>query len=410
MSRLTRLPALLAAAIATAMALAGCGAPVTNAGGGRPTWVPKPDGPPAVSDPEPQLPGSPLPGPDNPGGGQAPADPGAPGQQTPGGADDPNVLATKLREPWGLALLPDGNAITGERTTGRILLVHADRTPPDLIQTIGGLDATGDGGLLGLALSPAYREDRLVFAYITTKTDNRVVKFELESTPKPVLTGIPKGKTGNGGRIQFGPDNQLYIGTGDAGTPSNAQNKRSLAGKILRVDEFGKASEGNPIPGSPVYSLGHQSVVGLCWNEDHNLFAVDNAGGQGEVNGVGSGRNYGWPVVRGMQQRSGYVVPKLLVPSGNAPGGDCAVVRFGLFVTSLTAKRLLAIPLDGSAKPGAPRALLPGTYGRLRTVIAAEDGSLWLTTSNRDGKGAPVATDDRVIRIVPPTDTTNSPV
>jgi glucose/arabinose dehydrogenase len=407
MSRSTRLLTLLAAAITAPVLLASCGTPTTGNGGGKPTWVPKPEGPPAVNDPEPQLPGQPLPGPDLPPGSSAP---GQPGQQSPGGPDDPNVLASRLKEPWGLALLPDGDALVGERTTGRILRVHADRTPPDVLQTITGLDATGDGGLLGLALSPAYREDRLVFAYVTSKTDNRVVKFELGSAPTPVLTGIPKGRTGNGGRIQFGPDDQLYIGTGDAGRPQAAQNKRNLAGKILRVDEFGNASDGNPTPHSAVYSIGHQSVVGICWNDDDAMFAVDNAGGGAEVDLISAGRNYGWPLVSGQQSRAGYVAPKLLTPKATAPAGDCAVVKFGLFVPSLTGERLLAIPLDGAAQPGAPRTLLPGTYGRLRSVVAAPDGSLWLTTSNRDGKGSPVPTDDRVIRIQPPSDSTSSPV
>jgi glucose/arabinose dehydrogenase len=407
MSRLPRVPALLAAAVTVSLVLAGCGARVQTAGGGDPSWGPKPDGPPVISEPEPGLPGQSIPGPNGP---STTPSPGQPGQRTPGGADDPNVLATKLREPWGLALLPDGDAIVGERPTGRILRVHADRSPATPIQTITGLDVTGDGGLLGLALSPAYREDRLVFAYITTKTDNRIVKFELGKAPKPVLVGIPKGKTGNGGRIQFGPDDQLYIGTGDAGKPQSAQDKRSLAGKILRVDEFGNASDGNPIARSPIYSLGHASVAGMCWNDEGAQFAVDNAGGDGEVDAITPGRNYGWPIVRGQQSRSGYVTPKLIVPAATAPAGDCAVIKFGLFVTSLTGKRLLAIPLDGSAQPGPPKALLNGTYGRLRTVVAAPDGALWLTTSNRDGKGSPVPTDDRVIRIKPPSEATSSPV
>lgn len=392
--------------LATALVLAGCGGRVPNTGGGDPTWVPKPEGP-AAAQPEPQLPGEPLPGPNGPSGTPSP---GQPGQQSPGGQDDPNVLATNLREPWGLALLPDGNALVGERTTGRILRVHLDRTKPEVVQTIAGLDATGDGGLLGLALSPAYREDRLVFAYVTGRTDNRVVKFELGSTPSPVLTGIPKGRTGNGGRIQFGPDNQLYIGTGDAGNPQAAQDKRTLAGKVLRVDEFGKPAEGNPTTGSPIYTFGHQSVVGLCWTNNREMFAVDNAGTEGEVDGLTPGRNYGWPTVRGSEAKPGYVAPKLVVPTGNAPAGDCAIVDFGMFVTSLTAKRLLVIPLDSTDQPGTPRGLLAGTYGRLRSVVAAPDGALWLTTANRDGKGSPVPTDDRVIRIVPPPETTSSPV
>src|SRR5262249_33050926 len=194
----------------------------------------------------------PLPGPQG-ANGQPRTGPG--GQPSPGSAGDPNVLASRLREPWGLAVLPSGeDAVVGERPTGRVLLVHADRSPPDLVQTLGGLDADGDGGLLGLAPSPAYAEDPPIFAYPTTKADNRVVKFELGGRPTPVLTGIPKGRTGNGGRIVFGPDAMLYIGTGDTGRPQLARDPRSLAGKILRVTEFGGPAPGNPTSGSPVYT------------------------------------------------------------------------------------------------------------------------------------------------------------
>src|SRR5262249_5762464 len=192
-----------------------------------PTGVSRPEAVPAVGEPAPQLPGEAVPGPQGPNGQHSPGPGGLP---SPGSADDPNVLASRLREPWGLAVLASGaDAVVGERPTGRVLLVHADRSPPDLMQTIGGPGAHGDRAL-GPALPPAYAEDRLIFAYLTTKTDNRVVKFELGSRPAPVLTGIPKGRTGNGGRIAFGPDQMLYIGTGDTGRPQLAGDPRSLAG------------------------------------------------------------------------------------------------------------------------------------------------------------------------------------
>ena len=407
MSRRPRVAA-VAVAVALSAALSGCGAAGGPAGGprGTPTWVPKPEALPPVGEPAPQLPGQPLPGPQGPNG-QPP--PGLPGQPSPGSPQDPNVLANRLREPWGLAVLPDGDAIVGERPTGRLLRVHSDRSPPDLVQTLGGLDATGDGGLLGIALSPAYAEDRLVFAYLTTPSDNRIVKFELGGTPTAVLTGIPKGRTGNGGRIAFGPDGMLYVGTGDTGRPQLAHNPRSLAGKILRVTEFGKPPPDNPTTGSAVYSTGHGSVSGLCWTDDRTMFDLENAGSAGELNRVDAGRDYGWPAAGG-RSRPGSVEPKLTVPTGTGPVGGCAIIRFGLFVATLTGRKLLGVPLGGNAEPGAPRAVLTDIYGRLRTVEAAPDGSLWLTTANRDGHGVPVPTDDRVIRIQPPPESTTSPV
>ena len=190
--------------------------------------------------------------------------PGAPGGPEAGAEDDPNVVATGLTLPWGLAVLPDGTALVGERTTGRILVVQPRRAPAREVMRIPGLDAAGDGGLLGLALSPRYRDDELVFAYVTTRTDNRVVRFTVGGPVTPVLTGIPRGRTGNGGRIQFGPDGLLYVGTGDAGRPALAADRRSLAGKVLRVTSFGRPAPANPDPASPVHSIGHRTVAGLC--------------------------------------------------------------------------------------------------------------------------------------------------
>jgi glucose/arabinose dehydrogenase len=395
----------LLAAVAAAALAAGCSA--VGVGRAQPTWVDKPDLPPA--DAQPNLPG--------PGGGGAPG-PGAPQQPGPGGgapgsADDPSVVATKLTLPWGIAVLPDGAAIVGERTTGRILRVEPEpHRPVRPLMTVRGIDATGDGGLLGLALSPTYREDRLVFAYVTTATDNRVLRFELGGTPKPILTGIPKGRTGNGGRLAFGPDGLLYVGTGDAGRPDAAADRASLAGKVLRVTPFGTPADGNPFGSSPVYATGFHDVTGLCFDSRKQLYATDVGNGRDdEVNLVQPGRNYGWPTVTGRPGTADLADAALTLKAAETNPGGCGVVGFGLFVTALSGAQLWAVPLDGAGHPaGTPRALLHGTYGRLRSVEPAPDGALWLTTSNKDGRGRPTPDDDRVIRIVPPPNTTNSPV
>ncbi|HSV66305.1 MAG TPA: PQQ-dependent sugar dehydrogenase [Mycobacteriales bacterium] len=384
------------------MLLSGCGYGSANA---APTWVPKPDTLPPVGGPDPQLSTQPEPG--QGGGGRQGT--GAPGQ--PGQAGDPNVVASKLRAPWGLATLPDGTALVGERTTGRILRVAPDRSvPPQEVMRIAGLDGGGDGGLLGLAISPSYREDRLVFGYLTTATDNRVVRFELGGIPTPIITGIPKGHTGNGGRIEFGPDDLLYVGTGDGDKPALAQAHSSLAGKILRVDQFGRPARNNPDPSSAVYSTGHGNVSGLCWNDDKELFAVENTGPTAELNRIRAGTNHGWPAVRGKAHQPDYVDPAQTFEANTAPIGGCAIIGFGLFATSLTGQKLLAITLDGTGSPGAVDPLLNHVYGRLRTVEAASDGALWLTTANHDAEGKAIPDDDRVIRILPPPDSTTSPV
>src|SRR5699024_2045427 len=130
------------------------------------------------------------------------------------------VVATHLVAPVGLTLLPDGTALVGERSTGRIVRVQpTPGKPVRTVRTLAGLDTSGDGGLLDLALSPHYAQDSLIFAYITTRTDNRVVVFTLHGPVTPVLTGIPKGTRDNAGRIAFDGAGNLYIGTGDVGRP-----------------------------------------------------------------------------------------------------------------------------------------------------------------------------------------------
>lgn len=381
-------------AVAVAVLLTGCTAAAAELAPKR-TWVPKPEGPPPADLPAPELPGGP--------GGPEPSGPPQ-GPQSPGQPDDPNVVATGLRLPWGLAVLPDNTALVGERTTGRVLQVQPERAPVKQVMKIAGIDSGGDGGLLDLAASPAYREDGLIFAYLTTKTDNRVVRFELGGKVTPVLAGIPRGRTGNGGRLAFGPDGLLYVGTGDAGKPAQAADPRSLAGKVLRITTFGRPAPGNPDPSSPVFSRGHRNVAGLCLDGRDRAYDAESGAGTDEINQLTAGADYGWPTARS----GATAAARTLAPETAGPGG-CAVVERGLFVTALRGQRLWAVPLESDGSVGAPRAVLAGTYGRLRTVVAAPDGALWLTTSNRDGQGKPVPQDDRVIRIQPPTNSTNSP-
>jgi glucose/arabinose dehydrogenase len=386
-----------AAALAACLMLAGCGA--ADALRPDPTWVPKPEGPPPAD----------LPQPDRPRAQPSPEEPGDPEGPEAGTEDDPSVVATGLTLPWGLAVLPDGTALVGERTTGRLLIVQPRRAPARPVQTIAGIDASGDGGLLGIVLSPNYREDQLVYAYVTTRTDNRVVRFEIGRPPTPVLTGIPKGRTGNGGRLAFDGDGLLYVGTGDAGKPALAASRTSLAGKVLRLTTLGLPARDNPDPGSLVYSVGHRAVAGLCLAGSEVFTSEPASAAADELNRVEAGRDYGWPPAAGGAARAGAAAPERALPAATAGVGGCAVVERGLFVASLTGQRMWAFPLDSTGHAGAPTDHLNGAYGRLRTVVAAPDGALWLTTSNKDGRGRPTPQDDRVIRIEPPAGTTNSP-
>jgi glucose/arabinose dehydrogenase len=326
---------------------------------------------------------------------RAPAEPGAGGEEE----GDPNVVATGLAVPTGLVVLPDGSAVVGERETGRLVQVFPDRTPQRELMTVPGVDTAGDGGLLGLALSPTYAEDGLIYAYHSTPTDNRVVRFPLGGTPNPVLTGIPRGATANGGALLFGSDGSLYVGTGDTGRPELAADPRSLAGKVLRIDTFGRAPGGDP-----VHSTGHRDVAALCspGGDEALLFAA----GDAELNAVTEDSDHGWP-----GEPPAAEDPVVDFPAGEAGLGGCAVAGTTVYLGSLAGERVHVAPLDARGTlEEEPEAVLTGQYGRLRTVVLDPEGALWITTSNQDGAGTPAEDDDKVLRIVPPAADGSSPL
>jgi glucose/arabinose dehydrogenase len=313
------------------------------------------------------------------------------------------TVASGLDVPWGVAFLPNGDALVAERPTGRIVRISRGGGRPRTVMRIPGVVADGEGGLLGLAVSPRYASDRLVYAYFTSGSDNRIVRFTLGGQVEPILTGLQKASIHDGGRIAFGPDGMLYAGVGDAGNSDSAQNRSSRNGKILRIAPDGSIPRGNPFPGSPVWSLGHRNVQGLAWDRAGRLWATEF--GQNtwdEVNLIRKGRDYGWPTVEGKGGTQGgrFTNPLVTWRTGEASPSGAAVLGGSLYVGALRGERLWRIPLRG-ASVGRPRSLLGGRFGRLRTVIAAPGGGLWVTTSNRDGRGSPTSGDDRIVRVTP---------
>lgn len=314
-----------------------------------------------------------------------------------------DTVAVGLTSPWGLAFLPDGSALVSERDTGFVKRVPAGGGRPTIVGRAVGVVPEGEGGLLGLAVPPG-PDPRYVLAYLTGRRDNRVVRIGWDGQrlgrQVPLLTGIPKNTYHDGGRLLVAPDGTLVVATGDAGDPALAQDRRSLAGKILRVTLDGRPAPGNPFRGSPVYSLGHRNVQGLAFDSGGRLWATEfGQADVDELNLIKPGRNYGWPVHEGAGDDPRYEDPfAQWSPTSTASPSGLAIVDDVAYVASLRGETLWQVPLTG-ARAGRPARVPVGDLGRLRTIAQAPDRSMWLVTSNTDGRGSPRGKDDRILRL-----------
>ncbi|GAA3652209.1 PQQ-dependent sugar dehydrogenase [Nonomuraea antimicrobica] len=313
------------------------------------------------------------------------------------------VSVTGLRVPWAIAFLPDGSALVSERNTGRIMQVRPGQAPT-AVATVNGVRASGESGLLGIAVSPTYAQDGWVYAYFTsTSGDNRLVRLRLSApqTQPVIFSGVPSATIHDGGRIAFGPDGMLYVATGDANNTANSQNLGSPAGKILRMTPTGGVPSGNPFANSRVWSYGHRNVQGLAWDSQGRMYASEL--GQNtwdELNLILPGGNYGWPTCEGTCSGTSFRNPIVTWPTSQASPSGLAYAHDTLFMATLRGQRLWTVPISGGI-PGTPSAEFTTTYGRLRAVAAGPDGRLWVATSNHDGRGTPVPQDDRIVRVPP---------
>jgi glucose/arabinose dehydrogenase len=308
------------------------------------------------------------------------------------------AIVADLDAPWGLVTLKDGSFLISERDTRKILRVRNDST--SLVRTIDEASPAGEGGLMGLAVT---KDEKTVFAYYTAANDNRIVSMSWDGrdlgAPKVILRGIPKAFIHNGGRMVIGPDDYLYVGTGESGDGSLAQDKDSLGGKILRLRVDGRPAPGNPFD-NEVFSYGHRNVQGLAFDADGRLWASE-FGQQtwDELNLIKQGANYGWPEVEGSGKAKGMTNPKVVWRTRDASPSGLAYWQGGLWMAGLRGERLWEIPLDGTSTRD-PIAHFRGDYGRLRTVVVSHDGnSLLLSNSNTDGRGDPSRDDDRLFRV-----------
>jgi glucose/arabinose dehydrogenase len=325
--------------------------------------------------------------------------------EPPAGPVRPRVVgtvATGLVAPWGMDFLPDGTALVTERDTTKVLAVKNGS-----VRTVGrlsGAQPQGEAGVLGLAVSPTYDEDARVYVYFTSPVDNRVVKMTYDGRrlgePEVILDGIPSGFIHDGGRLEFGPDGYLYVSTGEIGEEQLAQDRSSLAGKILRITTEGEPAPGNPVDGSPVWTMGHRNVQGLAFDDQERLWATEfGANDWDELNQIDKGRNYGWPLVEGRGDLEQYRNPHAQWRTFEASPSGLAFLDGSLWAASLRGQRLWRIPVNEDGTIEQPQDYFVGDYGRLRTVVAAPNGNLWLSTSNRDGRGDPAPRDDRILEI-----------
>ena len=349
---------------------------------------------------------------------QSPSSPSTPpsrpaGDNTPSVDDGPprvvRTVATGLAAPWGIGFLPNGDAVVTERDTRRVLVIDGSSYAVRQVGLISAAvplgDQGGEAGLLGVAVSPDFAQDHLLYFYLSTASDNRIVKARLEGgrlgPTTVILDGIPNGFIHDGGRLAFGPDGYLYASTGETGDGNLAQDKDTLAGKILRMTTDGDPAPGNPFPGSQIWSYGHRNVQGLAFDDDDRLWASEFGWNTyDELNLIEKGHNYGWPMVEGRGDGKGLTNPQVVWPTDVASPSGLAYLDGHLWLASLRGERLWRVDVHGDHAVH-PVDYFVGKYGRMRTVVVTPDGKLWVSTSNRDGRGDPRPGDDRILLIDP---------
>ena len=343
------------------------------------------------------------------------------GAQTP--ALSTEAVLRGLEAPWAIDFAPDGRIFLTERP-GRIRIARDGQLQTAPWMTLEVADVS-EAGLLGLALDPQFAQNRFVYVAYTYRSAtgrlvNRLVRLRDDpatgrgTLDRVLMDEVAGAPNHDGGRVRFGPDGRLYWTMGDAQQQDLAQDRASPNGKILRLNADGTIPGDNPLPNSPVYSVGHRNPQGLSWQPGtRRLYATEHgpSGGQGccrdEVNYIEPGGNYGWPVITGDERRDGMLPP--VIHSGTsltwAPGGAAFVSRGpwagSLVFTGLRGQALYRVVLD----PNDPRkvvnfeTLFERQFGRLRDVVEGPDGALYILTSNRDRRGSPAPDDDRVIRL-----------
>jgi quinoprotein glucose dehydrogenase len=335
-----------------------------------------------------------------------------------GSEPEVQVLARGLEVPWDIAFLPDGEGALVTERPGRIRLMDMDgRLREEPVAEVDVFNE-GEAGLMGIALDPEFADDEQ-YAYLmaTVGDANQLQRWEWEDgrleRDAVLIDDIPGAPNHDGGTLRFGPDGDLYVPTGDAGKKERSQDRGSLAGKILRLTPEQYRGDGR-VSDPEMYSIGHRNPQGLSWQPgtgrmfaaEHGPSGWDGPGGDDEINIVRRGSNYGWPRVQGEAGGAGLTGPVWLWSDAVAPSGATFVTREGsswtgdLMVATLRGSALRRLDVEGAKVSGEEKVV--DDFGRMRAVVEAPDGTLWVTTSNRDDYGQERKGDDRVIRVIPP--------
>jgi quinoprotein glucose dehydrogenase len=328
------------------------------------------------------------------------------------------VVARGLEVPWDIAFLPDGEGALVTERPGRVRLIDGDgRLQPAPVGE-AQVRNEGEAGLMGIALDPEFADGE-PYAYLmaTVGDANQLQRWEFVDgrleRDTVLIDDIPGAPNHDGGTLRFGPDRALYVPTGDAGKKERAQDTGSLAGKILRLTPSEYRGD-DPVDSPATYTTGHRNPQGISWQPDtgrlfsseHGPSGWDGPGGDDEINVIREGRNYGWARVQGEATAPGLTGPVWLWEDAVAPSGAAFVSREGsawtgdLLVATLRGEALRKLDVDGARVKGEEKVV--GDYGRIRAVVEAPDGTIWITTSNRDDYGSERRNDDRVIRVIPP--------
>lgn len=331
------------------------------------------------------------------------------------------LIAQGLQVPWDMEFTAAGDLIITERA-GRLLLFSANgerRVLDHLPQVL----TRGESGLMGLALHSESRDQTFIYlCYSEQKglfgVKNQLIKALLGRfglLQETELLSWPGDRFHNGCQVAIGPDQKLYVTTGDATEGELAQQQNSLLGKVLRLELDGSVPADNPWPGSYLYATGLRNPQGLAWHPftgqlysvDHGPSGFDGERGGDELNRIHPGGNYGWPLVSHGQRRPDLINPQLIWADSVAPAGLVAYsgdqlsgMKNNLFITALAGKALIRVVLDSAGAPLAREELLKGQFGRLRAIAQGPDGHLYLATSNRDGRADPAQADDLLLRLV----------